>query len=287
MVRSCSPTVHRRSLLITQAIVNSCRWVKLHQPRVLTLGLKISFYTEGLRCQVDHSASASALEWASSSWCCKSFFLASKASFSLFSFSKTLKVANPLLEGRNRRPRSHHLQCSGKGLEKTQHVQLRKDNNKQHKQHRLSLTLAMTICSSSTADGPAGSDGANDHDLANLSTKVHLAEELATKNSTAGARVLTEGSPMTCGTAWRSLRDPPAARDPIPRQRWSSLQIADAGHAPDPFSPGPQRCGSRCRNHHPQPAITCGNLNEEGSVTRQEASCHVVPTMALVGRKNQ
>jgi len=55
----------------------------------------------------------------------------------------------------------------------------------------------MATCSSSTMDGPTGSDGANDQDLANFFTKAHLAEESATKNSMAEARVFTEGSLAT------------------------------------------------------------------------------------------
>ncbi|KAJ8423711.1 hypothetical protein Cgig2_016462 [Carnegiea gigantea] len=64
IIGSHSPTIERRSLFITQAIFNSGRQIKLHQLRVVSLGLgpavifyvlnihhKITFYAEGIRCQ--------------------------------------------------------------------------------------------------------------------------------------------------------------------------------------------------------------------------------------------
>ncbi|KAJ8420251.1 hypothetical protein Cgig2_014905 [Carnegiea gigantea] len=178
-----------------------CRRIKLHQLRILTLGLgtpaildeldvclKISFNAKGLRCQshqdfpkelgalprsldlADLSALTSTLERASSSWCCKSFFSTSKASFSFFNFSKWR-------------------------LEKINSI----------KQCGLSFTSAIATCSSSTGVGFAESTGASDHDLANFSTKVCLAEASAAKMSTHRTCVCTKGSPMACSEEPRTL----------------------------------------------------------------------------------
>ncbi|KAJ8434677.1 LOW QUALITY PROTEIN: hypothetical protein Cgig2_024749 [Carnegiea gigantea] len=121
------PTIKRCGLLITQVMFMSCWWVKIHQVRILSLGLglmvilqvfniclevallakrakttknsqKNSVQSSWLRqwpyCSAlatflaPTTASASALEWASSRWHCRSPFSASKASFSFFIFSK-------------------------------------------------------------------------------------------------------------------------------------------------------------------------------------------------------
>ncbi|KAJ8439291.1 hypothetical protein Cgig2_018068 [Carnegiea gigantea] len=72
----------------------------------------------------------------------------------------------------------------------------------------------MATCSSSITDGSAESDGANNHDLANFSTKACLAKVSATKKSAVRACVVTEGSPTTRGVICSLLRDPLAAVDP-------------------------------------------------------------------------
>jgi len=60
----------------------------------------------------------------------------------------------------------------------------------------------MVTFSSSTADRSAESDGANDHELPNFSTKAHLAEVLVAKKSTVRAWVFIEGFPTAYGMAY-------------------------------------------------------------------------------------
>ncbi|KAJ8425696.1 hypothetical protein Cgig2_018918 [Carnegiea gigantea] len=178
--------------------------VKLHQLRVLTLGLsrtvilrvlnihlKIAFYTEDLRYQ-DHQGLLKEL--------------------SALIASPTIALILGL---------GHHFGLAGG-----------RQNSQGHGSALLGLTSAMATCFLSTLDGPARSDGAKDHDLPNFSTMVHLAEESAAKKSTTKNRVVTEGSLAVRGTTQGSLWDPSAVGDPLPRQRPSSLQTADAGHAP-------------------------------------------------------
>ena len=71
----------------------------------------------------------------------------------------------------------------------------------------------MATCSSLITDSSAESNGATDHDLANFSTKVRLAEVFAAKKSVVGAWVFTEGYLMAHGAACWLLRDPTAAED--------------------------------------------------------------------------
>ncbi|KAJ8446294.1 hypothetical protein Cgig2_005825 [Carnegiea gigantea] len=73
-------------------------------------------------------------------------------------------------------------------------------------------TVAAT-CSSSIVDGSVESAGTSNHDLASFSIKASLAEASATKKSTAGARVCTEGSPAASG------EDPPIALRPTDHRR--------------------------------------------------------------------
>ncbi|KAJ8429244.1 hypothetical protein Cgig2_026280 [Carnegiea gigantea] len=84
--------------LIPWAITLTGRGNKLQLLGVLTLGLGLlafidimepcSLALDALSALTVASASTSALESASSSWCCRSFFLTSRASFSSFSFSQ-------------------------------------------------------------------------------------------------------------------------------------------------------------------------------------------------------
>ncbi|KAJ8429286.1 LOW QUALITY PROTEIN: hypothetical protein Cgig2_016324 [Carnegiea gigantea] len=173
----------------------------------LDIRLKIAFNTEGFRCQshkgflrelgalvpqssalADLSASASTLERASSSWCCKSFFWASKASFSFFNFSE----------------RCLYLAATSSDLWR---LALRGVWQIRITSSRLNLTSTMATCSSSTIDSSEESAGASDHDLASFSAKARLTGGSATRKSATEARVCTEGSPMASGRLSQGIND--------------------------------------------------------------------------------
>ncbi|KAJ8433470.1 hypothetical protein Cgig2_020642 [Carnegiea gigantea] len=125
--------IQRRSLLVVEAILLCCRWVELHQLEVPPLGLgdppltrrmprssllcrrhrvpkspralkrtrhspRVPAYSPGTSAFLDFSSSAATWEQASSSYCCRSFFSTSKASFSFFNFSKW--CSSPICAGR-------------------------------------------------------------------------------------------------------------------------------------------------------------------------------------------
>ncbi|KAJ8425107.1 hypothetical protein Cgig2_013837 [Carnegiea gigantea] len=210
LVRHHSLAVHGCSLLIAQALFNSCRRIKLHQLRVSTFGLdttaildelnirlKIAFNVEGLRCQghqellkelgalitppmiapildLGISASASALERASSSWPPSPSSTSRSDTCTWLPLHPTFG-AQP--EGRQFAPAVAHPSSQGR---------------------------------------ESNPPDANDHDLANFSTKVRLAEASAARKSACGARVCTEGSPAACNEDPCSPWDPPVADDPRP-----------------------------------------------------------------------
>ncbi|KAJ8428579.1 hypothetical protein Cgig2_031373 [Carnegiea gigantea] len=125
----------------------------------------------------------------------------------------------------------------------------------------------MATCSSSTENGPPGSDGANDHDLANFSTIIPWPR--------------LGYSPRVPLVVWHGL----GWETPIPCKR--------PRHAPRPLclsrreplhSKGWEQTLQPCQAH-PRPVVACANPGKERSMIPREASCRVEPTMEPVGRK--
>ncbi|KAJ8422122.1 hypothetical protein Cgig2_006430 [Carnegiea gigantea] len=210
MVRCRNPTVQRHSLLVTLAALNGRRWLKLHQLRVLTLGLSLVAVLHVLnpsrRLEVQVSLGAP-----KRTQCSRHAHddIPNPRPWSTFQrqpllWSGLSPVGTASLSSRPPRPPSPSL---------------------------------------ASPSSISGSDGANDQDLANSSTKARLAEESPPKNSAVEARVFNEGSLGPAGS-WR----PPY----LVRGRAVSRSLM-LDTPLDPFvfqgwGPGPQTCASKCHS---------------------------------------